>query len=108
MGHHVSAVDFSSSGLDKTRQLATKAGLKHDPSLIDYHEADVVTWQPTQPVDVVVMSFCHIAKDDKPAFFANLLRMLKPGTYRGAASVAGHGSAGRVCVPAHQWQAPSP
>uniref|UniRef100_A0A7S0R2D5 Methyltransferase domain-containing protein n=1 Tax=Chlamydomonas leiostraca TaxID=1034604 RepID=A0A7S0R2D5_9CHLO len=75
-GHNVAAVDWSQAGLDKTRTLAEQAGCG---ARITYHPADVTTFQPPQPVQAVVLSFCHIPAPDKPRFIANALAMLARG-----------------------------
>jgi hypothetical protein len=53
--------------------------------------ADVFAWEPQQPFDAVVMSFCHVPSPEKPAFFNKLAtKFLKPGTGR-------DGACGHVC-----------
>ena len=52
---------------------ATRAGTP-DGSAIDWVTADVATWQPDRPFDVVISRFGVMFFDDPAAAFANLAR----------------------------------
>ena len=75
-GLDVLAIDFSPTALDKARALAAERGVK-----LATERADVTTWRwPANAFDLVVSIFTQfVAPAERPAFFANLKRTLKPG-----------------------------
>jgi len=74
-GLDVLAIDFSAAGLAKARTLAAERGVTLRTEL-----ADVTTWQwPHQAFDVIAAIFIFVEPDERPAFFNNLKRALKPG-----------------------------
>ena len=74
-GHHVTSVDASSVGLDKTRALAAERGVKVTTVL-----ADLAEWAP-QPdsADAVVVVYLHLPSILRPKVMADLARALHPG-----------------------------
>jgi cyclopropane fatty-acyl-phospholipid synthase-like methyltransferase len=75
-GLDVLAIDFSPAGLDKARALAAERGVALRTEL-----ADVTNWRwPANAFDVVAAIFTQfVSPAERPAFFANLKRALKPG-----------------------------
>src|SRR5271170_3429728 len=75
-GLDVLAIDFSPTGLDKARALAAERGVELRTEL-----ADVTNWRwPASAFDVVAAIFTQfVSPAERPAFFANLKRALKPG-----------------------------
>jgi SAM-dependent methyltransferase len=75
-GLDVLAIDFSAAALEKSRALAAERGVQLRTEL-----ADILNWQyPTNAFDVVAAIFVQVAApDERPPFFANLKRALKPG-----------------------------
>jgi cyclopropane fatty-acyl-phospholipid synthase-like methyltransferase len=75
-GLDVLAIDFSPTALEKARALAAERGVWLRTEL-----ADVSTWRwPADEFDVVAAIFTQfVAPAERPAFFANLKRALKPG-----------------------------
>jgi cyclopropane fatty-acyl-phospholipid synthase-like methyltransferase len=74
-GLDVLAIDYSPVGLAKARALAQERGVK-----LATEVADVTKWRwPKDAFDVIVAIFIAPDAADRPAFFANLKRALKPG-----------------------------
>jgi cyclopropane fatty-acyl-phospholipid synthase-like methyltransferase len=74
-GLDVLAIDFSAAGLAKARALAAERGVTLRTEL-----ADVTTWQwPHEVFDVVAAIFIFVEPHERPAFFQNLKRAIKPG-----------------------------
>ena len=75
-GLDVVSIDFSPTALEKAKALAAERGVKLATEL-----ADVTAWRyPTAAYDVVVAIFTQfVAPAERPTFFANLKRALKPG-----------------------------
>jgi cyclopropane fatty-acyl-phospholipid synthase-like methyltransferase len=75
-GLDVLAVDFSTAALAKARTLAQERGVR-----LRTEVADVTTWRwPTAVFDVIVAIFVQVVfAANRPAFFANIKRALKPG-----------------------------
>jgi SAM-dependent methyltransferase len=71
-GWRVTAVDFSQVALDKGRRTAGDAA-------VDWVCADVTTWRPIQPVDLVVVAYLHLPADQRRAAFRNAVASLVPG-----------------------------
>ncbi len=73
-GLDVLAIDFSAAGLAKARALAAERGVRLRTEL-----ADITTWQwPDQAFDVIAAIFIFVEPHERPAFFNNLKRALKP------------------------------
>jgi SAM-dependent methyltransferase len=75
-GLDVLAIDQSSAALAKARALAQERGVKLRTEL-----GDITTWPwPTAAFDVIAAIFIQVLfAAERPAFFANLKRALKPG-----------------------------
>jgi cyclopropane fatty-acyl-phospholipid synthase-like methyltransferase len=74
-GLDVLAIDFSAAGLAKARALAAERGVTLRTEL-----ADVTTWTwPAEAFDVIAAIFIFVEPAQRPAFFRNLKRALKPG-----------------------------
>jgi len=75
-GFDVLAIDFSPTGLQKSRALAAERGVRLSTEL-----ADVTTWQwPTDAYDVIAAIFIQfVTPSERSALFANIKRALKPG-----------------------------
>jgi len=75
-GLDVLAIDFSAAALAKAQALAQERGVR-----LRTETADVTNWRwPPAAFDVVVAIFVQVVfAADRPAFFANLKRTLKPG-----------------------------
>lgn len=56
-GWHVTGVDFSHVALSHARHLDTH-------QRIDWVHADVTTWTPNNPVDLVLITYLHLPVDD--------------------------------------------
>ncbi len=73
-GWKVTAVDFSDVGLDKGRRLADE----HDVS-VEFTCADATTYEPPEPVDLVILSYLQVGPDGRGAVLAHSKTWLKPG-----------------------------
>ncbi len=74
-GLDVLAIDFSVAGLAKAHALAAERGVTLRTEL-----ADVTTWRwPAEAFDVIAAIFIFVEPAERPAFFNNLKRALKPG-----------------------------
>ena len=83
-GWRVTAVDFSQTGLDKGRRLAAD----HDvTSAIDFVRADATTWQASEPVDLVVLSYLQLPIADQRTALGHAAGWVAPG---GAVFVIAH------------------
>ncbi|KAG2437420.1 hypothetical protein HXX76_006072 [Chlamydomonas incerta] len=81
-GHRVIAVDFSQTGLDKTKELVAGRGGGSALARVTLVLADITTWAPPggpASVDAVVLSFCHMRAEDRPKVMASVVEWLKPG-----------------------------
>ena len=81
-GWSVTAVDFSSVGLEQARALAGPGAER-----IDWVHADVTTWRPATPVDLVLVAYLHLRQASLRALFADLPSWVAPG---GMLLVLGH------------------
>ncbi|KAG1677492.1 hypothetical protein FOA52_001948 [Chlamydomonas sp. UWO 241] len=82
LGHTVHAIDFSAAGLAKGKGLAQAAGCgeRYVSVKADINKGE--QWLPPSAVgtvDALVMSFCHLAKQDKAPVLENIVKALKPG-----------------------------
>ncbi|SHK33766.1 SAM-dependent methyltransferase [Rhodothermus profundi] len=75
-GFCVTALDYAEIGLEKTRQLATQAGVT-----VDTVQADVTRWQPDRTWDAVVITFLHLPPEARPILYALVHRILRPKGY---------------------------
>lgn len=71
-GWSATAVDFSQVALDKGARLAE--GLD-----VAWVCADATTWQPDEPVDLVVMAYFQVPADDRRRAVRGAATMLRPG-----------------------------
>ncbi len=60
LGWAATAVDFSQVALDKGERLARAAGLD-----VTWVCADATTWEPPEPVDLVVIAYLQVPADDR-------------------------------------------
>ncbi len=75
LGLSVTAVDISSEGLRKTRQLAEEFGVE-----VNTVEADLFKWPwPENAFDIVAGSFAHMPSAIRPTFHGLYCKTLKPG-----------------------------
>ena len=75
-GARVHAVDGSAVGIAKAKRLAADRGV-----MLTHEQVDLLTWDwPVAAYDAVVAIFVQfVDPEDRPAFFANMKRVLKPG-----------------------------
>ena len=76
LGWQVTAVDYSSVGLEKGRRLATDHSVVDK---IDFIEGDAVEWQPTEQVDLVVLSYLQLPAEQRATVLDHATGWLKPG-----------------------------
>lgn len=76
LGWQVAAVDYSSVGLEKGRRLATDHSVVDK---IDFIEGDAVEWQPTEQVDLVVLSYLQLPAEQRATVLDHATGWLKPG-----------------------------
>lgn len=74
LGWHVTAVDFSSVGLETGRRRAEALGLE-----VTWMTADATTWVAAQPVDLVVMAYLQLPVEAFAAAIACATESLAPG-----------------------------
>ena len=77
LGWQVTAVDFSQVALDKGRRLAAEA--LDDPARVTWVRGDATTWQPGEPVDLVVVAYLQLPADQRRAAVRAGLTALRPG-----------------------------
>jgi SAM-dependent methyltransferase len=73
-GWRVHGVDFSQVAVDKGRTLAEHAGVE-----VAWARGDATSWQPPEPVDLVVVAYLQLPAADRRAAARNAVRMLAPG-----------------------------
>lgn len=73
-GWRVTAVDLSPVGLGKARRLADEHGVS-----VETVEADAVTWEPAEPVDLVVLSYLQIPTGARLTALSRAATWLRPG-----------------------------
>jgi SAM-dependent methyltransferase len=71
-GWSATAVDFSQVALDKGARLA-------DGLDVTWVRADATTWQPDEPVDLVVVAYLQVPAPDRRRAVRNAVGMLHPG-----------------------------
>lgn len=72
-GHTVTALDYSTQGLRKTRQFADEMGVQ-----IETIEADVREWQTKRTWDAIVVTFLHLLPSDWASLYRLLREHLRP------------------------------
>lgn len=75
-GWAVTAVDFSQVALDKGARLAGDLDVTRELSWVC---ADATTWQPPQPVDLVVVAYLQVPAEDRRRAVRSAVMMLRPG-----------------------------
>lgn len=73
-GWTVTAVDFSSVGLEKAAKLAEEHGVE-----LAVECADATTWEPDGPVDLVVLSYLQLPAAQQHAVLERAATWLTPG-----------------------------
>ncbi len=73
-GFHVTAVDSSSIGLEKTQRLANEHGV-----CVETICADALLWRPETPADILVTTWFHVPAEQKTALFRALTEAVRPG-----------------------------
>lgn len=74
-GHRVSALDYSSAGIEKTKKLAAQRQVRVVTVLQDLAE-----WQPdANSVDAIVAIFMHLPSPLRQQVLANIVKALRPG-----------------------------
>lgn len=71
-GWSATAVDFSQVALDKGARIAGDLD-------VAWVCADATTWQPAEPVDLVVMAYFQVPADDRRRAVRSAATMLRPG-----------------------------
>lgn len=77
-GWSATAVDFSQVALDKGARLADEAGIELDGT-VSWVCADATTWQPDEPVDLVVVAYLQLPAEDRRRAVRGAVTMLRPG-----------------------------
>ena len=77
-GWSATAVDFSQVALDKGAQLVDEAGIELEGTLA-WVCADATTWQPAEPVDLVVVAYLQLPAEDRRRAVRSAATMLRPG-----------------------------
>ncbi|MYL35782.1 methyltransferase domain-containing protein [Pontibacillus yanchengensis] len=75
LGHHVTILDQSEAGLNKSRELADEVGVQVESVQCDLTTEKI---QPNQ-FDAAVMVFGHVPKQDQPFLIEQMLQSVKPG-----------------------------
>lgn len=73
-GWTVTAVDFSRVGLDKAEALASEHGVE-----VATVCADATSWEPDEPVDLVVLSYLQLPSDQQRVVLDHARSWLAPG-----------------------------
>ena len=77
-GWSATAVDFSQVALDKGAQLVEEAGIELEGT-VAWVCADATTWQPAEPVDLVVVAYLQLPAEDRRRAVRGAVTMLRPG-----------------------------
>ena len=64
--------------LDKGARLADEAGIELDGT-VSWVCADATTWQPAEPVDLVVVAYLQLPAEDRRRAVRGAVTMLRPG-----------------------------
>lgn len=73
---HVTAVDASAVGIEKARRLAAERRVA-----VEWVQADLLAWRPTQRYDAVITSFLHTPVDQKRRWFSLMRDAVAPGGF---------------------------
>lgn len=73
-GYSVTALDYATEGLQKTRRLAEDAGTS-----VDTIQADVRDWVPERTWDALVVIFLHLPPEDRSRLYELIQSLLTPG-----------------------------
>lgn len=73
-GWRVTALDFSTAGIDVAKRNAVNAGVD-----IDFIEADAAAYRPDTAYDLITSFYIQLPPARRAAMFANMCRALKPG-----------------------------
>ncbi|GAA4889920.1 class I SAM-dependent methyltransferase [Actinomycetospora straminea] len=84
-GWEVTAVDYSAAALER----AAAAEIRHAVH-VHWVQADVTTWTPPQPVDLVLISYLHLPAQERRGVLRTAAAALAPG---GTLLVIGHDAA---------------
>ncbi len=75
-GWAVTAVDFSPVGLEKARRLAADHGVADRVEIV---QADVLTYAPAGPVDLVVIAYLQLPAEQQRTVLQHAAGWLRPG-----------------------------
>ena len=81
-GWRVTAVDWSDAGLAKARAMARDTGVT-----IDWVEADLLEWSPSDTFDLVTVLYLHLPPDERRSAYLAAAAAVAPG---GRLLVVGH------------------
>lgn len=84
-GWDVTAVDYSATALERGAGAAERRGVR-----VRWVHADVTTWAPSDPVDLVVIAYLHLPADERRRVLHTAAAALAPG---GTLLVVGHDTA---------------
>ncbi len=73
-GWRASAVDFADAGLAKGRAIAERRGVE-----VDWICADVLTWRPSEPVDLTVVAYLQFPMPQREQLVTNAAAMTAAG-----------------------------
>jgi SAM-dependent methyltransferase len=73
-GWEVTAVDFSPVGMEKAERLADERGVS-----ATFVIADALTWEPAEPVDLVVIAYLQLPEAQQVSVLERASRWLAPG-----------------------------
>lgn len=76
-GWRSTAVDFSAVGIDRARQLAD--GRLDDPARLTTVVADVVEYEASQPVDLVLVVYVHLPEQQRRRMLRHAAQAVAPG-----------------------------
>ncbi len=73
-GWAVTAVDISDVGIDKARAIGKRRGVE-----VDWVCADICTWQPSRPFDLVASVFLHTDRAARDIWLPRIIAAVAPG-----------------------------
>lgn len=73
-GWDVTAVDFAAAGLERGRRAAEDRGVE-----VAWVVADVVSWRPPEPVDLVLIAYLHLVPEERRRAHRAAVESLAPG-----------------------------
>lgn len=81
-GWQAHGVDFSAEAIAQARRRGTRTpvdgGLSTNASEATYEVADVRSWQPAEPVDLVLVAYLHLPADERAALLSRAFSWLAP------------------------------